>query len=410
MTEVHKNVFVSGLPAFACTDIDACGRWYSRFDAVVSILTPPLSSYKPLYDVVRLHSINDWSASRPRRLIQHKFVGVSDTPDAQFLPLLMPTVDFIRAATRSGKRVLVHCLHGSSRSVCVALCYVALSDVDVDRSLTTESSSKLSVDAALAHIHSRYKQASPSPFLVDQVRACVSYSHHCEQKKLQIQMHGTNLGMHNARSSSLYEDAVFWRVFGTVCFHALQPSGVKAQEDDVNSAYTNAAIENLLPFCVGLCQKITSRQHVRCVKCRTPLMPSDAIRQTVFGINKHEPKKPMKKRQQRWQQVPDKYGYNQFGDVYSCVVPANWMLRQASLMCIVMGTDGWTENTAKLRCEQCNARVGTVVVARNGNEAGNGNDKMLLFSLGKGTTEEVRCDEQQIHIHNLIRQPGSSRF
>lgn len=400
MTEVYKNVFVSGLPAFACTDVDACVGWYSRFDAVVSILTPPLSSYKPLYNVVRFHSINDGS----RRLVQHKFVGVSDTPDAQFLPLLMPAVDFIHVATRSGQRVMVHCLHGSSRSVCVALCYIALRGVRVDRGMTTQSSSKFNVDTALAHIHSRYKRASPSPFLVDQVRACVSYYQHCEQK----QMHGINMDMGNTGSSSLYDDVVFGRVFRTLCFHALQAMRVKTQQEDGDVADTNVGIENLLPFCVGVCPKITSRQHVRCMKCRTPLMPSEAIRKSAANIKKHDQKNAVKKRQQRWQPMPFQHGHDQFGDLYSCVVPAKWMLRQAGVLCADIGTDGWAENTVKLRCEQCDARVGTVVVARNGNEAGNGNDKMLLFLLWKGATEDVHVDEQQTRIHNLIRQPGSS--
>lgn len=47
-----------------------------------------------------------------------------DCPDTDIRTILPPCIDFIHAAHAAGGTVLVHCLEGISRSVCVVVAYM----------------------------------------------------------------------------------------------------------------------------------------------------------------------------------------------------------------------------------------------------------------------------------------------
>ena len=129
MISITSNVFISS--------IDSVTLPVSNIAAVVSLLTPPLSSY-PHFSTTPLP--------------HHLFVPLSDTPADCLLSTLKQTLPFIHKHHENG--VLVHCFHGISRSVATVLAYL----------IWLHPSTSLHVH--LQHIRHRYPAANPStPFL-----------------------------------------------------------------------------------------------------------------------------------------------------------------------------------------------------------------------------------------------------
>lgn len=103
--EVYSNVYVSGL---GCTKTTA---GLSKYEAVLSILTGAQSGYESLQGIRQAHL----------------FISMSDSADAILLVHLQACMDFIGEHVRRGGNVLIHCMHGMSRSVCVAAAYMVYS-------------------------------------------------------------------------------------------------------------------------------------------------------------------------------------------------------------------------------------------------------------------------------------------
>lgn len=100
--QLHHRLYVSALPRSP--------DQLSVFDAVLSVLSPPRASYDSVF-----HSYGG----------AHLFIECDDIPTSLLLLHFDSCVAFLRAHHgHHGKTVLVHCMHGVSRSVCVALAYL----------------------------------------------------------------------------------------------------------------------------------------------------------------------------------------------------------------------------------------------------------------------------------------------
>lgn len=150
LTPVANGVYISGIDgAASSTARDAAG-----ITAVLSLLSPPLSSYPSL-------------ALPPRTA--HLHIPLHDTPTASLLSTLHLSLPFIHTHAASGA-VLVHCFEGVSRSAATAIAYVLWVDPVPSEPLRTAADR---VSAALGNLLEAYPSASPSPTFL---RSLVAFS------------------------------------------------------------------------------------------------------------------------------------------------------------------------------------------------------------------------------------------
>lgn len=124
---------------------------HPRITATLSLLTPPHSSYPSLHTLP--YNLN------------HLCIPLSDTPTASLLSILPAALAFIHAHATPSTAILIHCLHGRSRSASVALAYL----LSIFPNTTT--SPEVLVKAALQQLHKAYPLASPSEFFLRQLIA-----------------------------------------------------------------------------------------------------------------------------------------------------------------------------------------------------------------------------------------------
>lgn len=133
LVNVHGNIFLSPLPTSAPPP---------HIRAVVSLLTAPLSSY------------HDFLTSLPRNTAHH-YIPLDDTPDAFLLPHIPSLLTFLSRYAHIP--TLIHCLHGTSRSVAAYLAYRLHTQPHIP--LTTH----------LSTLRQRYPSAVPSPTFLNQL-------------------------------------------------------------------------------------------------------------------------------------------------------------------------------------------------------------------------------------------------
>lgn len=136
-------------------DIDAVERTIETnsppISAILSLLTPPLSSYASLQ-------------SLPPN-IHHLFIPLDDSATASLLSTLHQSLPFIARHAACG--VLVHCFHGTSRSVATVLAYLLWSEA-----------AGSDVSQALEYVRRKYTPASPSSSFLRQLAAFASCGVH----------------------------------------------------------------------------------------------------------------------------------------------------------------------------------------------------------------------------------------
>ncbi len=60
---------------------------------------------------------------------QYLWLGVDDDSEKDDITSILPkTIDYIKSKINSGHNALIHCLEGKSRSVCVGLAYLSLTE------------------------------------------------------------------------------------------------------------------------------------------------------------------------------------------------------------------------------------------------------------------------------------------
>lgn len=221
MTEVHPNLYISAIP-----EHKPC----PRYRAIVSVLTPPLSSYPSL--------------QRLPANTAHLYISLCDSEYAVLLPYLTDCVRFIEDHISSP--VLVHCFHGVSRSVAVCIAYMSVASLSLSDNTHRHAPASV-VSDALAAVRERYARAYPLPNFVDQVVAFVSCM-------------STNVL--NASFPPSSEMTVI-------------PSEV------VNTVLRLCSVvrsDALVDLCIDTPGKNVSRSNaVCCVKCAVPLLPLNAI-------------------------------------------------------------------------------------------------------------------------------------
>jgi protein-tyrosine phosphatase len=86
--------------------------------------------------------------------------AVVEVADKQALPsdAIQMALHFVRSHVRAGRRVLVHCQSGISRSPALAVCYL-------------HQYEGWSIDGAVARVKTLRPQAEPHPALIESIRA-----------------------------------------------------------------------------------------------------------------------------------------------------------------------------------------------------------------------------------------------
>ncbi|PXF44658.1 Dual specificity protein phosphatase 12 [Gracilariopsis chorda] len=143
MTAIGDNLFLSALPLSSPTR------------PTLSVLQPPLENYEELVPPPE----------------HHLFIPLSDTPDASLLLQLPAALRFIYRHRHQQDGVLIHCFHGTSRSVSIALAYRLLT-----RERDEDTLPELLVHMELARLQAVYPSASPSPYFVRQLYAVAQRS------------------------------------------------------------------------------------------------------------------------------------------------------------------------------------------------------------------------------------------
>lgn len=103
MIPIGSNLYIGDISSLSSLSS------HPRITATLSVLTPPHSSYRSLHNLPLNHN--------------HLFIPLSDTPTANLLSILPNALPFIHAHATTSTAVLIHCLHGRSRSAAVALAY-----------------------------------------------------------------------------------------------------------------------------------------------------------------------------------------------------------------------------------------------------------------------------------------------
>lgn len=134
-------------------DIDALAELASKPDVtvVLSLLTPPHSSYPSLQKLPEKYN--------------HLAIELSDTPTASLLAILPAALSFLQNQLSSNNGVLVHCLHGRSRSSATALAYLLYT------SQQRSESPEACVEEAVHQLRQSYSNAAPSDSFTRQLVA-----------------------------------------------------------------------------------------------------------------------------------------------------------------------------------------------------------------------------------------------
>lgn len=145
MTAIGDNLFLSGLPSSAPTR------------PTLSVLVPPMEHYSTLWPLPE----------------HHLLIPLADAPDASLLLQLPAALRFIHRHRHQPDGVLIHCVHGMSRSVSVALAYRLLTRQPCDGDDTLP---ELLVHVELARLKELYPLAEPSEYFVRQLYAVAQRS------------------------------------------------------------------------------------------------------------------------------------------------------------------------------------------------------------------------------------------
>lgn len=92
--------------------------------------------------------------------VHHLHLDIVDRVPLPF-PMIAAAITFIEDHVRQGRRVLVHCEMGISRSPSLAVCYL-------------HQSQGMTIDAAIAYVKSVRPTADPHPELIESIRAFYS--------------------------------------------------------------------------------------------------------------------------------------------------------------------------------------------------------------------------------------------
>lgn len=267
MASVRPRLFLSALPPFP----PQC--------PTLSLLTPPLSAYPSLQNF-----------SKP-----HLHIPISDTADANLLAILPAALRFISEHRSQG--VLVHCMHGVSRSVSAILAYVLCTDPHP----AVCASPQQQVASALEALRVTYPAANPSDTFLRQLAAFAQ------------------------------------RAPTTPLAYVFPPSpnlpipSLEAQE--ILASITSTSVRDSLHEKLFLPDPNHLTSVARCRKCRADLLPQNA------RLNP----KPSQVRSAS-NVIP--------------VLPVAWM-RPFVLLSVLKGTGSITATqTGRLRCPRCTAKVG----------------------------------------------------
>lgn len=279
MIKVASHILLSGLPSTRPPD---------HIRAIVSLLTPPLSSYPTLSDL-------------PPGT-QHLHIPLSDTDDALLLPTLLQTLSFIDSHVRRGNTTLIHCMHGVSRSVATYLAYcIALGEHERRRvddrddrgdhndhdendghhvdavnenahtHADTHSQANTLVRRALQHLRVRYASANPSANFMDQL---VAFASMCVMENACNTLPTTHTRRDNTSYSSMTTSTRLQNLeFPPTAGTNGVPNAV------ANTILRLAAVtpaSNLPAVCMTTPQTPAVRD-VLCNTCTTTLLPANAV-------------------------------------------------------------------------------------------------------------------------------------
>ncbi|KAI9314209.1 crystal Structrue of A mitogen-activated protein kinase Phosphatase, Skrp1, partial [Dichotomocladium elegans] len=131
--EIFPNLWIGGYKAYE--DLS-----FLKKNKIEAILT--LGHFKEQY---------------PTNEFTHKIIAIADNPEANILVHFPEAIEFIDGALDAGKRILVHCLAGVSRSPTIVSAYLM-------------NKRHIHPKAALALIKQKRPFVNPNPGFMDQLR------------------------------------------------------------------------------------------------------------------------------------------------------------------------------------------------------------------------------------------------
>lgn len=235
MIELTTNLFVSGLPTRPPP---------ASIQAIVSLLSPPLQSYPIL---AAFPSTTD-----------NLQIEISDMPGSLLLPTFSKTLPFIHSNLRRNRPTLVHCFHGTSRSIATCLAYLLF----ISDPLPKHAHPAFHFHRLMQALRDKHALAEPSRNFVQQLIAFTDMLHNSGVPRttmLQFPPAATN--------------------------EALPPEF----RDEVLRLACRVPAESFPRLCIKLSNAPAVSDAiatVRCAACEQPLLPASAIvRSSDAGVH-----------------------------------------------------------------------------------------------------------------------------